>query len=490
MRGWPGTGLRARLLLALLVTSAVTLLTASLALLSPLQNRLRDQSVGNLQAALLSARPQFEVALAKAQRARGGDSETAALLAILPLANKLHQRTGARVLVADVIPRPVYDTDNDARFPELEILRVLREDSYPYRHLTDDEATVAARIFIHRQPEYLLVAKKPLTDVTAAVDQVRNAFLAAALAGLAAALVLGTALATTLTRRIGRLRSAVRRITQEGPNAPEPRDTTRDEIGDLARAFAAMQEALRRQEGARRAFVATASHELRTPLTSLQWTLEMLEEDLHEGRLDVDDAQRQVAFARGELRRLGRLASELLDLSRLDADVELRCEPVELGETARAVAAEFEVRAHEHDVALEVMPPLGPCWARGDPGAIARIARILLDNALRFAPPGDAVRVVAAYHGDHATLEVSDHGPGVPPDERELIFERFQRGTATGGEGGVGLGLAIGRELAERQGGTLELAPGDGPGARFVLRLPIEMPAGSAPPEPDAVATS
>jgi signal transduction histidine kinase len=489
MRAWPGTGLRARLLVALLVTSAVTLLTASLALFPPLQNRLRDQSVGNLQAALLSARPQFEAALAKAERAPGADSATAATLAVLPLATKLRQRTGARVLVADVIPRLLYDTDNDAPFPELEILRILREGTYPYRQLTDDEATVAARLFVHRQADYLLVAKKPLTDVTATVDQVRNAFLAAALAGLAAALVLGTALATTLTRRIGRLRSAVRRIAQEGPNAPEPRDGTRDEIGDLARAFAAMQEALRRQEGARRAFVATASHELRTPLTSLQWTLEMLEEDLHEGRLDVDDAQRQVAFARGELRRLGRLASELLDLSRLDADVELRCEPVELGETARAVAAEFEVRAHDHEVRLEVMPPLGPCWARGDPGAIARIARILLDNALRFAPAGDAVRVVAAYHGDHATLSVADHGPGVPEDERELIFERFQRGTATGGEGGVGLGLAIGRELAERQGGTLVLAPGDGPGARFVLRLPIEMPAGSAPAEPDAVAT-
>jgi signal transduction histidine kinase len=490
MRGWPGTGLRARLLVALLVTSAVTLLTASLALLPPLQNRLRDQSVGNLQAALLSARPQFEAALAKAARTPGGDSATAATLAVIPLATKLRQRTGARVLVADVLPRLLYDTDNDAAFPELEILRILREDVYPYRHLTDGEVTVAARIFVRQRAEYLLVVKKPLTDVTAAVDQVRNAFLAAALAGLAAALVLGTALATTLTRRIGRLRSAVRRITQEGPNAPEPRDATRDEIGDLARAFAAMQEALRRQEGARRAFVATASHELRTPLTSLQWTLEMLEEDLHEGRLDVDDAQRQVAFARGELRRLGRLASELLDLSRLDADVELRSEPVELGETARAVAAEFEVRAHDHEVTLDVTPPLGPCWARGDPGAIARIARILLDNALRFAPAGDAVRVVAAYHGDLATLEVADHGPGVPPDERELIFERFQRGSATGGEGGVGLGLAIGRELAERQGGTLVLAPGDRPGARFVLRLPIEMPSGSAPAEPDAVATS
>jgi signal transduction histidine kinase len=484
-----GTGLRARLLVALLVTSALTLLAASLALLPPLQNRLREQTMNNVQASVLSARPQFEEALARAQLSRDADRRIDALVVVQPLATKLRQRTDSRVLVTDTIPRPVYDTDNDARFPELELLRILREDSYPYRQVTDNEATVAVRLFVDRRPRYLLVAKKPLTDVTATVRQVRNAFLAAALAGLAVALVLGTALATTLTRRIGRLRSAAMRITAEGPDAPEPRDPTRDEIGDLARAFAAMQEALRRQESARRAFVATASHELRTPLTSLQWTLELLEEDLHTGRVDLDDAQRQVASAQVELRRLGRLASELLDLSRLDADVELRSEPVELGELSRAVAAEFEVRARDHVVTLDVTPPIGPCWGRGDPGAIARIVRILLDNALRFAPPGEPVRVTTAYHGAHATIEVADRGPGVLADEREVIFDRFQRGSATGGEGGFGLGLAIGRELAERQGGTLVLAPGDGPGARFVLSLPIEMPAGSAPASPDAVAT-
>ena len=484
MRGWRGTGLRARLLVALLVTSALTLLTASLALLPPLQSRLREQAVNSLQAAVLSARPQFESSLVKAEHDR-----TSARIAARSQATKLRQRTFARVVVSDTIPRLVYDTDNDARFPELELLRMLRVQAFPYRKVTDDEVTVAVRLFVHRRAKYLLVAKKPLTDVTTTVGQVRTAFLAAALAGLAVALVLGTALATTLTRRIGRLRSAALRITEEGPDAPEPRDATRDEIGDLARAFAAMQEALRRQESARRAFVATASHELRTPLTSLQWTLELLDEDLHEQRPDLGDAQRQVASAQVELRRLGRLAAELLDLSRLDADVELRCEPVELGELSRAVGAEFEVRARDQDVTLDVAPPIGPCWARGDPGAIARIARILLDNALRFAPRREAVRVVAAYHGEHATLEVADRGPGVPPEERELIFERFQRGTATGGEGGFGLGLAIGRELAERQGGTLALAPSDGRGARFVLSLPIEMPAGSAPAEPDAVAT-
>jgi signal transduction histidine kinase len=125
------------------------------------------------------------------------------------------------------------------------------------------------------------------------------------------------------------------------------------------------------------------------------------------------------------------------------------------------------------------VPPIAPCWAKGDPGAVARIVRILLDNALRFAPPDVPVRVAAAYHGERATVEVADAGPGVPPGERDLIFERFQRGSATGGEEGFGLGLAIGRELARRLGGDLALVDGDGPGAVFVLSLPIELPAGS-----------
>jgi signal transduction histidine kinase len=261
-----------------------------------------------------------------------------------------------------------------------------------------------------------------------------------------------------------------------------PRDHRSDEVGDLARALASMQEALQRQESARRAFVATASHELRTPLTSLGWSLELLDEDLAEDVPDLREARAQVAGAHAQLRRLQRLAAELLDLSRLDADVELRREPVELGELARAVAAEFEQPARDQGVRLEVVPPRGPCWAGGDPGAIARIVRILLDNALRVAPGSSAITVEPAYAGEAAVIAVQDEGPGVPEEERERIFERFERGSRTGGEGGFGLGLAIGRELAERQGGSLTLEPerpGDR-GARFTLRLPIDLPGGHA----------
>jgi signal transduction histidine kinase len=468
-------GLRPRLLLALLVTSAVTIGAAAAALLPPLQDRLRRESARSLEAAALAARPTFEDAL----RRSGGVAD----LRIIGLANSLAARTNSRVSVLDFIPMPVYETDPDAALPSLAIHTTLN--ASPPRTVRLDVGNVVDLAVPLRGPDhtYVLALSKPLSDVGSTVRQVRDAFLKAALVGLLAAVLLGLALTTTLLRRLDRLRRAALRVTEEGPGAPPPRDDSADEVGDLARAFAAMQDALRRQEDARRAFVATASHELRTPLTSLQGTLELLDEDLSEGRLDLDDAHEQVTAARGELLRLGNLATELLDLSRLDAGVPLRHEPVELGELSRAVGSEFELRARDAGSDLEVVPPIGPCWASGDPSAIARVVRILLDNALRYTPPGSRIRVTSAYHGEHALVEVADSGPGVPEQERELIFQRFQRGSRTAGEGGFGLGLAIARELVQRLGGTLRLSD-DGPlsGACFVCALPIELPSGSHAP--------
>ena len=331
-------------------------------------------------------------------------------------------------------------------------------------------------------PNGVLVAQRRLTEVTAAVEQVRNALIVAAAIGLLVAVVLGVTLSTTLTRRLGRLRAVALRISAEGPDAPAPKDTGRDEVGDLARALARMQEELRRQETARRSFVSTASHELRTPLTMLQGTMELLEEDLRDGRVDIEDAQLQVTNARRELRRLSALAGELLDLSRLDAAVQLRSEPVELGELARAVAAEFDLRASEVDVELDVVPPPDGCWGRGDPDAVARVVRILLDNALRYGPPGRPVTLSITTAGGRAGIRVSDHGPGIPEEEREHIFERFHRGRDVGPESGFGLGLAIGRELAERMGGTLRIVEQDEPGAAFELSLATAEPEGAGGP--------
>ncbi len=113
----------------------------------------------------------------------------------------------------------------------------------------------------------------------------------------------------------------------------------------------------------------------------------------------------------------------------------------------------------------------GPVWALADPGSVAQIIRILLDNAVHVSADGSEIRV-ELRGGDDVALSVSDQGPGVPAAEREVIFERFKRGYSTGGQAGFGLGLAIGRELAERMGGELAIDESYSDGAKFTLRLP------------------
>ena len=469
-------GLRPRLLAALVATSAVTLVVAALALLPPLRDRLRQQSISSTQAATDVQRPAFDSAVRSHDCARIGN-----------LILTLRAQTSADVYVVDLQPASVCGFADPHAAGDLLVQRALN-DGLDGRNQTGDALELVKPIGNHTADgltsRYALIVRKTFSDVAGAVDEVYNAFAKAAIIGLAAAAILGLVLASTLVRRLERLRRAALRVTTEGAGAPRPHDEGSDEIGDLARSFAAMQRSLLAQEEARKAFVATASHELRTPLTSLSGMLELLDEDLTEGRLDVADAQHQIAAARRELRRLRTLAAELLDLSRLDAGVALRSEPVELGEIVRAVTSEFEQRAGDVGVEIDAVPPIGLCWAKGDPGAIARVVRILLDNALRFSPPGAPIRVTAHYSGEHAVIEVADAGPGVPEDERELVFKRFQRGSRTGGEGGFGLGLAIGRELAEKLGGSLTLRDTEaGTGACFVLELAIEMPAGG-PTEP------
>src|SRR5215217_7254012 len=302
-------GLRPRLLLALLLTSAVTLGIAATVLLSPLPDRLREQSATNLRGAVLASRP----AVVKALLDSAEDA-----FALQRVAEELRQRTDGRVILLDpVLPGAVlYDTSTggSVRGATLTSLHTQRTGS-TITDLSGDVVRIGVRLFSDKGGVVgVLVVERRLTEVTTAVDQVRNALMAAGAVGLLVAVALAVALSSTLLRRLGRLRSAAVRISQEGvTEAPLQHDEGRDEVGDLARAFGRMQEELRKQEAARRSFVATASHELRTPLTMLQGTMELLEEDLR-GGVDLEDAQEQVASARRELRRLSVLASELLDL--------------------------------------------------------------------------------------------------------------------------------------------------------------------------------
>ncbi len=473
-------GLRPRLLAALLLTSAVTLAVAALALLSPLEQRLREDGEATVKTVLGASRPEFAEIVIDPSTGQLDTQELRKAVSVL------RRRSDATVAVLDSqldVVAPAPSTSENVPDYYGQVRRALRTHQ-PVHTLIGNELVVAEPIQISGR-RYVVVLTKRLDYVASAVAVVRKAFFEAAAAGFLIALLLGVWLTTTLLRRLQRLRDATRELERRGLEAsPLPDDRGSDEVGELTRAFARMQSQLRSQEASRRAFVATASHELRTPLASLDGMLELLEDDLDPEQLDLQDARERTASAREQAHTLSQLASDLLDLSRLDAEVGLRSEPLELGELCRAVAAELELDAAKREVALLVAQPPEPCWAQADPGAVARIVRILLDNALRVAPPRSSIEVGSSTDGPWVGLTVCDFGPGIAPAERELIFERFQRGSATGGRSGFGLGLAIGRELAARMGGALELdetgAGGECPpasidrdqGACFQLRLP------------------
>jgi signal transduction histidine kinase len=520
-------GLRGRIVGAVLVTAVATLVVAAVVLLGPLENSLRNAELQTLKRELPSGQNATTAGFkadqpwlaVKPPALQGKDIDLSAppaprsqsqraYLQLLSDETHLGQRIGASEVALLGYPEPtgrhakpvvVWPPDQDLMKADplddaakafrsrranyttgsiggVQYARAALPFTTPAVRLSDGSALPSQR--------WALIVRKPLDEVSAAVSSVRTAFFVAALVALALTLILGIPLSGRIVRRLHRLRRAALQLAGGGPAVDIPVDRARDEVGDLARSFALMQYQLQRQEEARRAFVATASHELRTPLATLDGLLELLDEDLQSGSPDLDDAQSLLDRARAQSKRLGRLAADLLDLSRIDARVELRSEPVELGELSRAVLAEFELGTAEQGIATALDDRAGSVWALGDPGSVARIVRILLDNAIRLSPSGSEV-TVELRNGEQASLTVRDQGPGVPLEERRLIFERFKRGRDTSGNAGFGLGLAIGRELAQRMGGELVLEDGDSPGAAFTLRLPV---AHAPEEEPVAVA--
>ncbi|HEX3976559.1 MAG TPA: HAMP domain-containing sensor histidine kinase [Solirubrobacteraceae bacterium] len=481
-------GLRGRIVGVVLITAVATLAVAALALLGPLEQSLRNAEKTTLKTDLsrkgaLQTFVRADLDHMGTQANRNG---------LLRDQNGLVRRLDARFVdvlrppgsSADIVA-PTHDP-SDTDDPFNDVRAAFRTGPlYTFGFIDGQEYARAAIPFVNKDGHrYVLAVRKSIGEIPDVVGVVRRAFLDAALAGLALTLILGIPLSARLVRRLSRLREAALELADGGPTVEVPVDRAHDEVGDLSRTLATMQQRLRQQEEARRAFVATASHELRTPLTSLDGMLELLRDDLTDERPDLEDARALVERAHAQARRLGRLAADLLDLSRIDAQVQLRSEPVELGELSRAVLAEFEVGRERNEIRSTLDELDGSVWALGDPGSIAQILRILLDNAVRASPPGSQVRVVLKREPIVA-ISVCDDGPGVRPDERDAIFERFHRGRDTAGQAGFGLGLAIGRELAERMGGALYLDDGDGGGATFTLRLP-----GAHAPDNDPVAVA
>jgi|SRR5829696_4476817 len=310
-----------------------------------------------------------------------------------------------------------------------------------------------------------------LSEVDATANRVKVFLAFGVLGGALLALLAGLATARRAMEPIAELAAAARRIERTRDTSQRvPHPQSEDEVAELARTLDSMLQSLdaarAETEGAllrQREFVADASHELRTPLTSVLANLELLEEVL-------DGEQREAAASalRSSL-RMRRLVADLLLLARADAGRVAPHRPVDVAEVVTEVAAELEPVAGDHPLSIAAEPGAEVEGVRDE---LHRLVLNLMENALRHTDPGTAVEATVERRNGDVVVSVEDDGPGIAPELRDKVFERFYRG-AGDRSGSSGLGLSIVRAVAESHHGSVRLEePLDGRGARFVVRLP------------------
>ena len=297
------------------------------------------------------------------------------------------------------------------------------------------------------------------------------AILVAALLSISLSLFLARTIVSPL-RQIARAAHRVRLGRAREVRVPRL-PSRRDEIGMLARAVSDMSQSLRTRIDNIEAFAADVTHELRNPLASLRSAVESLE------RIDDPGLRRQLLdVVRQDVLRLDRLIGDISEAARTDAELaRARFERVDLGQLIEQLMAAWEQRRSTGDVRIAfARPRRGSTVVMGDPTRLARAIDNLVDNAISFSPPGGLVEVVAARVGTDVRIRVDDEGPGVPPEQREAIFNRFHSVRPEAEQFGrhSGLGLAIARAIVEGHDGEIDVADRDDApsGARFTIRLP------------------
>jgi two-component system, OmpR family, sensor histidine kinase MprB len=356
-------------------------------------------------------------------------------------------------------PDRIVDVSGELRLPPdlaYEVAQGARDEAIVDRDVDGVHMRVLTRQI---GPGLAVQVARPLTEVDETLHDLLLVLVAFTLTGIALAAGLGRLVATAAlapvrgmseaTRHVATTRDLSRRIAVSGS----------DELSELATDFNRMLEELERSVAAQRELVADASHELRTPLTSLRTNVELLARGKG---VPATERRRMLADAVAQVEELGVLVGDVVELARGN-NVDGEAEDVQLDEL---VAAEVE-RMRRHAPGVEFRTYLEPSLVRGSPGRLGRAVANLLDNAAKWSPEGGVVEV-AVHHG---SVTVRDHGPGIPDDDLERVFDRFYRAPSARGLPGSGLGLAIVRDVAEAHGGTVVAERPEGGGTRLRLEL-------------------
>ncbi len=352
-------------------------------------------------------------------------------------------------------------------FPRLRPYSILKDANgnywlYILRHLTDGRWL-------------LLAVPRPAVPLLAILtDELMLPVLGAGAAGL----VISLLVAFWLSRWIG---DPLQRVVLSSKNMPSseikpisPRGP--HEVQELTRAFNDMNERMQTSQAAQRDFVANVSHELKTPLTSIQG----FSQALLDGMAATPQEQKQAAqVIFDESGRMHRMVLDLLDLARIDAGtLELQRSPVDLSALLNNITEKMAPQARSGNIDIQLdasdLPEI-----TGDGDRLAQVFTNLLDNALKFTPPGGSIKIQAAQSGSGVQVEVTDNGAGISSEALPFIFTRFYQADSSrsgGQKHGAGLGLAIVKEILEAHGGKISVRSELGKGSTFIVNLPLGLP--------------
>lgn len=346
--------------------------------------------------------------------------------------------------------------------------RAVAAGSKPYSLRTEAGYRVLAVPYQY-QPGLALVLAQPLSATHQTLQQLAVVLALIGGGGILIAALAGTAVARTGLRPVERLTSATEHVARTGDLRPIPVSGD-DELARLTQSFNMMLAAVSDAQERQRQLVADAGHELRTPLTSLRTNLELL---LSASRSDSpnlsekDRAEIETDIT-AQLDELTQLIGDLVELAREDSRARV-VERVDLVDVVERALDRARRRAGE----IEFSVSLQPWLLDGDPGALERAVLNLLDNAVKFSPPGGTVRVQMYPLGDgSAVIEVADSGPGIADHDLPKVFDRFYRSSEARTLPGSGLGLAIVKQAVERNGGAVQAGRAPEGGALMTIRLP------------------
>ena len=423
------------------IASLVVYLTARSELLGQLDSDLRSRA-----SALSSIFPARHEGLTIGQRlelvnqvaAQRADEPAAIVQVNSPRLTLLSQGAGSR------------------RLPSVPAARVRREGE-----IVREQTIAGARYRVLAAPFRggVVQVARPLAGLERELGRLRFVLLLVSVGGAFGAALLGALVARAAVAPLRRLLATTDRIIETGDLSERTGQSGRDEVGHLASRFDTMLATLDAALRSQRQLVADASHELRTPLASLRANIELL---IDPGAVADEERDELVRDVRDELEAVTSLVSELLELARGE-EVDVAPTEFRLDETVRSAVKRMQRRAPQarFDVRAE------PSVVRGVPERVERAVANLLDNARKWSPDGEAIDVTVR----DGTVEVTDRGPGIAPEDRDRVFDRFYRAPNARRMPGAGLGLAIVKQIVDAHGGqvSIEEAPGGGTRARLQL---------------------